>query len=58
MRVIKDIIWLTRGNWKDRLLVLVLFLIPILAILWGIYQFNLCYPEISDSVLYCLQHSF
>lgn len=28
------------------------------ALAWGIWQYNLCYPEVSDSIWYCIQHAF
>lgn len=27
------------------------------AIWYGFFQFNLCYPEVSDNFWYCLQHA-
>ena len=28
------------------------------SIIWGIYQFRLCYGNVSDSWWYCFQHAF
>lgn len=57
--LIKDLLFFAKlGDYRPIIMVLLLLLLVILSISWGVYQFNLCYPEVSDSVLYCLQHSF
>ena len=37
----------------------VLFVVFVIAlgVVYYIWQFNLCYPEVSDSIWYCLQHA-
>lgn len=37
----------------------ILFIIAFftLAFGWAWYQFHLCYPDVSKSILYCLQHA-
>jgi hypothetical protein len=58
-QLIKDLLFFAKlGDYRPLIMVLLLALFVILGIWWGVYQFNLCYPEISDSVLYCLQHAF
>jgi hypothetical protein len=39
------------------IVVLVILLIAGLFIGYSIWQYNLCYPEVSDSVWYCLRHA-
>lgn len=46
-----------KENWT---LVGYILAIAVLLILYGFFirwQFNLCYPEVSDSVAYCIQHA-
>lgn len=46
---------------RELILIILLILLAILAIIGGIwyaqFQFDLCYPEVSDSWWYCLQHA-
>lgn len=35
-----------------------IFLLIGATIIYVRWQFNLCYPDVSDSVWYCLQHAF
>lgn len=39
--------------------VLIIFFVALgLSIWYAIFQYNLCYPEVSDSFWYCFQHAF
>ena len=29
-----------------------------LSVMYAIFQYNLCYPEVSNSTWYCIQHAF
>jgi len=40
------------------LIILVLAILMGLGIWYAVFQFNLCYPEVSDSWWYCFQHAF
>lgn len=42
----------------SKLLVTILIIGLVLGTLWYvIYQYQLCYPEVSKSALYCLRHA-
>jgi hypothetical protein len=38
-------------------LILVFVIVIGLAIWYAIWQYNLCYPKVSDGVWYCLRHA-
>lgn len=42
---------------KNILLVLLFLVLTVIGIWYTKYQFDLCYPKVSDSVLYCLKHA-
>ena len=43
---------------KVAAVIIVVVILFALGILYQVYQFNLCYPEVSDSWWYCFQHAF
>jgi len=46
------------GPPPELLLAIIFAIIMIgLGIWYTVWQFNLCYPEISDNFWYCLQHA-
>lgn len=46
-----------RNNLGNVIFIFLLVLIIILSLLYTKYQFDLCYPEVSDSIMYCLKHA-
>jgi hypothetical protein len=46
-------------NRRDKLIVAIVFIaIMACSFSYSYWQFDLCYPEVSDSVWYCLQHAW
>ena len=45
--------------WIIKYVFIILFVVLVMAlgIRYAIWQFNLCYPEVSNSIWYCLQHA-
>ena len=46
-------------NEKRQIIIYAIFIILLLvcAYFYIRWQFNLCYPDVSDSIWYCLQHA-
>jgi hypothetical protein len=47
----------TKNIIKLGLVILIIFIMAALGIWYAVWQYNLCYPEVSSSVWYCLQHA-
>jgi len=43
---------------KYLLLGLLFGIVTAASVMYAIWQYNLCYPEVSSSTWYCIQHAF
>ena len=48
----------TLTKFQKLIIVLVIVVLATCSISYSYWQFDLCYPEVSDSVWYCVQHAF
>jgi len=46
-----------KNKITEPLLILALIMIVIGSMAWYVWQYNLCYPEVSLNIWYCLQHA-
>jgi hypothetical protein len=46
------------GKLKGYSILLLFIVVICLSIWYRVYQYNICYPNVSNNVFYCIQHAF